>query len=113
MTGFAAVSRETPNEIVHVTIKSVNHRFLDLVIKAPSGLAALEARLRAAVQQRVARGRVELTLVAEETAPTDKEVILDERLLERIAATLAAARERGLVSGGLTASDLLRIPHAL
>jgi len=113
MTGFATVSRETAAEVVHVTIKSVNHRFLDVIIKAPATLAALENRLRAVVQQRVGRGRVELTVLTEETVPSEKEVVLDERLLDQISAAIASARARGLVSGGLTASDLLRIPHAL
>ena len=38
MTGFAAVSRGEADQTVHVTLKSVNHRFLDLAIKAPSSV---------------------------------------------------------------------------
>jgi uncharacterized protein (TIGR00255 family) len=113
MTGFAAVRREAPGETVHVTVKSVNHRFLDLAIKAPSSLASLESRLRASVQQRVARGRIEVTVVVDTTAPPDREVVLDERLLSRVAAAIDAARVRGVVTGGLTASDILQIPHAV
>ena len=47
MTGFAAVSREDGGEKVNVTVKSVNHRFLDVAIKAPQALgAARTARAR-------------------------------------------------------------------
>jgi uncharacterized protein YicC (UPF0701 family) len=42
MTGFAAVSREDEGDRVHVTIKSVNHRFLDTQVKAPQILGAIE-----------------------------------------------------------------------
>ena len=113
MTGFASVGRETPCEAVQVTIKSVNHRFLDLAIKAPTALAPLESRLRAIIQQRLTRGRVELSVSAEVTTPVEREVVLDEQLLDRVAAALEGARGRGIIGGGLTASDLFRIPGAI
>jgi len=113
MTGFAAASRETAEHAVHVTAKSVNHRFLDVALKAPSALAALEARIRAAAQQKLARGRLELAIVSEATTPPEREVVLDDRLVARVSAALDAARERGAFSGGLTASDVLHIPHAI
>ena len=47
MTGFAAVSREAGGEKVHVTVKSVNHRFLDVALKVPQALAPIEGRIRA------------------------------------------------------------------
>jgi uncharacterized protein (TIGR00255 family) len=42
-----------------------------------------------------------------------REVVLDEALLDKVAKVLDAARARGIVSGTLTASDVLRIPQAL
>jgi uncharacterized protein (TIGR00255 family) len=82
-------------------------------VKTPSALAGLESRLKALVQQRLARGRVELTVAAETTTPIERDVVLDEQLLERVASALGTARRRGLLTGELTASDLLRIPQAL
>jgi uncharacterized protein YicC (UPF0701 family) len=55
MTGFAAVSREDATDKVNLTVKSVNHRFLDTQIKMPSSLASLESRIKAVLQQRLAR----------------------------------------------------------
>jgi len=113
MTGFASISREEGGQQATVTIKSVNHRFLDLVIKAPQTLAPIENRVRSLVQQRLARGRIELSLFLEWTADLGREVVLNEPLLERVAQAIETAREKGLVSGGLTAADLLRIPQLL
>ncbi len=113
MTGFASVTREQDGAQVSVTLKSVNHRFLDVQIKAPSALAGLEARLKAAVQQRLARGRVEVGLTCETTAEPVREVVLNEGLVRQVRSVLESARASGLVQGDLTASDLLRIPHAL
>ncbi len=51
MTGFAALSREENGDKVSVTIKSVNHRFLDVLLKAPQMLAPVEGRVKSLVQQ--------------------------------------------------------------
>ena len=62
MTGFASLTRDDEAATITVTVRSVNHRFLDLQLRLPPTLAALESRLRALVQQRVARGRVEVSV---------------------------------------------------
>jgi len=113
MTGFAAVSRGEADQTVHVTLKSVNHRFLDLAIKAPSSLAALEARIRTTVSERLARGRVEVTVVVESTLLPERQVVVDERLVERVENAITSLRKRGSITGSLTVSDLLHIPHAV
>ncbi|HQX82602.1 MAG TPA: YicC family protein [Vicinamibacterales bacterium] len=113
MTGFASVSREEAGQRVSVTVKSVNHRFLDVQVKMPSALAAVEARLKAMVQQRLTRGRVEIALSWDQVDDTPREVVLNERLLAQINAAVDRARAQGLVSGALSASDLCRIPHVL
>jgi uncharacterized protein (TIGR00255 family) len=113
MTGFASVSREEAGDRVSVTIKSVNHRFLDVQLKAPQALGGLEGRIRSQLQQALTRGRIEVAIFVERTSLPAREVVLDEALLERVAAALEAARSRGLVTGQLTASDVMRIPQVL
>ncbi|HUF47224.1 MAG TPA: YicC/YloC family endoribonuclease [Vicinamibacterales bacterium] len=113
MTGFAAVTHESPDARAHVTVKSVNHRFLDVAIKAPAALSALDSRVKALVQQRLARGRVEIGITLEYTATPAREVRLDEALLAQVAGALDGAREKGLVAGALTPADVFRIPQIL
>lgn len=113
MTGFASVGREEAGDRVYVSVKSVNHRFLDISLKAPGVLAASETRLRALIQRRLTRGRIEIGIQVESASRPAREVILDEDLVERVAGLLEAARARGLVTGGLTVSDVLRIPQAI
>jgi uncharacterized protein (TIGR00255 family) len=113
MTGFASVSREVAGEKVHITMKSVNHRFLDIAVKVPQALAPIDSRVRTLVQQRLSRGRVELQIAAEVTLPPEREVVIDEVLLGQVAAALDAVRVKGVVSGALTPSDLLRLPQVL
>ena len=113
MTGFAAINREDELAAIGVTIRSVNHRYLDLQIRIPQSLAALEARVRGQAQQHVGRGRVEVvvTLQVKQTPRTDVE--LNEQLVAAIVEAFDRARGRGLIEDGLTAGDLLRFPQAL
>lgn len=113
MTGFASVSREDAGQQVSVTVKSVNHRFLDVQLKMPGALGSLESRLKALVQQRLTRGRVEVVLAWAQAEETLREVVLNEHLLAQVHAVVDRARAQGLVAGELSASDLCRIPHVL
>src|SRR3954465_14574166 len=75
MTGFAALTREDERATVSVTIRAVNHRHLDLQLRSPQSLAAIEGELRALVAKHVSRGRVELGVSVQlrQTAGVDVE----------------------------------------
>jgi len=114
MTGFASLTKEGDAATVAVTIKGVNHRFLDVQLRMPSALASIESRLRAIVQQKLARGRIEITInVQPRTAASAVQVEINEAVIESLSSALERARERGLITGGLTPGDLLRFPQAI
>ncbi len=48
-----------------LSLKSVNHRFLDLHFRLPSGSDSLEMQLRRLLKEKIARGHVEVTLSLE------------------------------------------------
>ncbi len=60
MTGYAQARAETPDLALRVSIKSVNHRFLDLKMRLAEGLELYESRLRQVVRERIHRGHVEI-----------------------------------------------------
>jgi uncharacterized protein (TIGR00255 family) len=63
MTGFARAQVRVNDQLSYtLSVKSVNHRFLDLQLRLPSGLDALEMDLRKALKDNLVRGHVELTL---------------------------------------------------
>mgnify|MGYP000975492415 CR=1 FL=1 len=113
MTGFAAVTQEDADVSMSVTIRAVNHRFLDLQLRIPQSLAALETESRALVAKHVARGRVELNLSLQLRQVPTLEVEFNEQFGRALESALDQARARGLVSGTLTPRDLLRLPQAL
>jgi uncharacterized protein (TIGR00255 family) len=113
MTGFASLTDDDEAATIAVTVRSVNHRFLDLQLRLPQSLAAIEQRLRAVVQQRVARGRVEVVVSVQQRRTPALEVELNEPFLQALGAALARAREQGYIDGVMTPGDLLRFPQAL
>ncbi|HIN10640.1 MAG TPA: YicC family protein [Acidobacteria bacterium] len=113
MTGFASVSREHKLATIGVTVRSVNHRYLDVQVRVSQLLAAQETELRGLVQRQVARGRVELAVTTRVITPPAVEIALNEPLVEALSAAVEQAHARGLAIGGLTSSDLLRFPGAM
>ena len=113
MTGFSAVNREHALAAIAVTVRSVNHRYLDVQIRVPPLLAEQENDLRAAVKRWVARGRVELSVTIRAIRPPEVAVTMNESLVEALSSAVARVEERGLSTGGLSSSDILRFPQAV
>ena len=113
MTGFASATREADAASIAVSIRAVNHRHLDLQLRVPQALAEAEGRIRAAVQKRIGRGRVELAVNVQYRHVAGVEVEFNEPLAVALAAALETARSRGIIQGPLTPGDLLRLPQAL
>ena len=113
MTGFASLTREDERATIGITIRAVNHRFLDLQLRIPGSLADLEPRVRGLLQKRLARGRVELAISIQLRQASMPTVELNADFANALAAAIDQARERGLVAGTLTPGDLLRLPQAV
>ena len=116
MTGFARkqVCVPLPQEgqlNYTLSVKSVNHRFLDVQLRLPSGLDALEVELRKALKESLIRGHVDLTLAvdrgSQQTAGYNRE------LVNGYLAAFAAAREEHGLGGQPDLNAILRLPGAL
>jgi uncharacterized protein (TIGR00255 family) len=96
MTGFARVSGRLSDLLAwNLSLKSVNHRFLDLHLCMPAGAESLEMRLRRLLKEKVLRGHLEVTLNVERGLRPSAH--FDRDLLQGyIAAFRAAAAESEL-----------------
>ncbi len=66
MTGFAQVKSQAGDGISFtLSVKSVNHRFLDPQLRLPPEMDELEMKLRRMLKEKLARGHVEVTLSVE------------------------------------------------
>jgi uncharacterized protein (TIGR00255 family) len=63
--------------VVVVSLKSVNHRYLDLQLRMPAEMDALEIRLRKLLKEKLARGHVELTLALEQAGASGVQINKD------------------------------------
>ena len=66
MTGFAQTKGQINNLAFSVSVKSVNHRFLDLHFRLPSNTDALEMQMRRVLKEKLARGHVDVNLSFEQ-----------------------------------------------
>jgi len=113
MTGFASLTHEDDRATIAVTVRAVNHRFLDLQLRVPHAFGDVEPRLRTLLQKRLSRGRVEVGIsvqVRDLGVPT---VELNMDVAHALSAAIEQARSQGLVSGTLSPGDLLRLPQAI
>jgi uncharacterized protein (TIGR00255 family) len=81
MTGFARVSRAAPFGELTLSIKTVNHRGLDMHLHMPMEFDSVEPALRKAVRQRVLRGHVQMQVHFKRTGGAAGAVIFNEPLL--------------------------------
>lgn len=108
MTGYSRIQQDAPEFTLAVSVKSINHRFLDLQLRVPAGLDALEPQLRTLVKEKIARGHVEVQVSVERPGETALEI--DRKLL---GAYLKAVQEVRKEFGYVSEPDLvalLRIP---
>ena len=109
MTGFGRAQAALPDGTqVSITLRSVNHRFLDLSLKMRDDLGALEAPLRKLVGATVARGHVDLSVRV--TRPSGGAVSLDGAAAERYALDWQRVASEHALPAELTARDLLSLP---
>jgi uncharacterized protein (TIGR00255 family) len=81
MTGFARVSRSLPSGELTLSIKSVNHRGLDLHFHMPMEFDAIEPALRGAIRKRVSRGHVQVQLFFKRNSDGTATTGINEALL--------------------------------
>jgi uncharacterized protein (TIGR00255 family) len=116
MTGFARVQVQVPlrdqGQLSYtLSVKSVNHRFLDLQLRLPSGLDALEAELRKTLKESLVRGHVELSLSIDRSS--QQKAGYNRDLVASYLAAFAAARDENRLTGEPDLNAILRLPGAL
>jgi uncharacterized protein (TIGR00255 family) len=112
MTGFARVRREAAGQEFTVSVKSVNHRGLDLHFHIGSELDPLENDLRNLVKRNVNRGHVDIRIHAARSSPNGVFAVDQARVAAYVAAFRQAASEHG-ITGEPDLNGAFRIPGIL
>src|SRR5438105_4247385 len=113
MTGFAAVAAELPGCSLSVELRSVNHRYLDIQVRLPDELRALESTVRETLSSELKRGKVDCRISLNRTAPGSAALALNvERVVQlRDAAVDVLRHVPG--SAPLSVVEILRWPGVL
>jgi uncharacterized protein (TIGR00255 family) len=109
MTGFGSASRSEQGLALRAEVRAVNHKFLQLKLRLPDELAALEPEIEARVRERLERGAVNLNVSLDSAAalaPLELDLALAQRyreLLDRLNYELRLGAKLGL-------DDIARLP---
>src|SRR6185312_12205835 len=110
MTAYASAEASTPTGTLVCELRSVNHRYLEVGVRLPEELRALEPDMRKAVGGVLARGKVELSV--RQGGARDEQLHVDEAMLDMLAA-LAARLDGRFPRLKVDLVELLRFPGVL
>ena len=113
MTGFARVSRSTPQGELTISIKSVNHKGLDLHLHMPVELDSAEPALRSVLRKRLTRGHIQVMVHFKRAGGNASSIVINEPMLRAwLESFRAAAAQFGLDSQP-DLNQALRLPGML
>ena len=110
MTGYGRASAVCGGREITVEMRSVNARYFEYSSRIPRNCAFLDSRLKALLNSRIARGKVELTLTVQNTEASDMAVAVDMELARSYQQALRDMSESLGVKNDITAGLLARFP---
>jgi uncharacterized protein (TIGR00255 family) len=113
MTGFGAAAVDDEALQATVSVRSLNHRFLDLHLHVTPSLQALERDVKVLVESRLRRGRVEVWLQAAFHEPEGDVVVASRPLVAGLVRALRGLKAEHNLTGDVTVSDVARFPGTL
>ena len=113
MTGFGRASYDGTDRSFTIEIKSVNHKFLDINIKTPKNLFSLESRIRKIIQEKIARGKIDILITQSNFKKNDVTAIFNESLCDSYVESLKSIKNPYKMPYNITLSLLLRMPDII
>ena len=110
MTGFGKAEIKTKSVQCSAEITSFNNRFLELSIRLPRQISALEAPLRELISKKVSRGKVTVFVNFEKTGPNSQKYSINAEALEAYNSQLKKIKKKLGLKGEIEIGDLLSFP---
>jgi uncharacterized protein (TIGR00255 family) len=111
MTGYAQARAVENDWNLRLTIRSVNHRFLDLHLRLPEGFEPVEPRIRKMIRERVRRGHLDVTLYYELAGPAA--VGVNQEVAAAYLAAANALRAKFAIQTEPDIAAILRLPGVI
>jgi len=109
MTGFGRGEYQGKGFSLQVEVKSLNHRFMEIILRLPRRYHVLEERIRREIQARFNRGRFELQARLIGTPSETALLFVDRALAAQYLRTLRELKVEFGLSGEIEVRDLLRL----
>jgi uncharacterized protein (TIGR00255 family) len=110
MTGYAAVSAESPKGRLSLELRSVNSRFLDLQFRVAEELRTFEPVLREMIASRISRGKVDCRLFLNDAGVSSTARKLNPAALAQLQSLSGQAKKAFPEAEALRVADILRWP---
>jgi len=113
MTGFAAVGAELTGCSLAVELRSVNHRYLDLQLRLPDELRALETTLRELLGAELKRGKIDCRIALNRAAAGAATLAVNAERVAQLRDAAAEVLRHAPGSSPLSTTEILRWPGVL
>ena len=110
MTGYGEATQNIKNGKVSVQIRSVNHRHLDLQVRAPREYLSLEEDIRKLVREKISRGRIDLFVNRYVAKGQSRKLEMDDALVGQYIAGVSQLKKKYKLAGDIGVSLLSSIP---
>ncbi|MGH9737653.1 MAG: YicC/YloC family endoribonuclease [Candidatus Acidiferrales bacterium] len=111
MTGYAQAQAVGSGWTLRISVRSVNHRFLDLHLRLPDGFEALEPRIRQTVRERIRRGHIDVALRYDVSGPAA--VGVNQEVASSYVQAANALREQFGIRAEPDLASILRLPGVI
>lgn len=110
MTGYGRGEVAQNGLRVVTEMRSVNHRFLEIVVRLPQGYLSFEESVRKIVAQSIKRGRVDVFISIEREESQEDPIQIDWKRLEKIVALGKEAEQKFNIPFSIRWTDIIQNP---
>ena len=111
MTGYGEAATQGTQAKIAVQVRTLNHRHLDIQLRAPREYLSLEEEIRKAIRERISRGRVEMFITRALLRGQGRKLELDEGLLRQYLISLRRAKRKFGLKGEVDISLCSNLPE--
>ena len=113
MTGFARRERQEPWGTLVCELRTVNHRYLEISLRLPDDLKALDNDIRQTITAALRRGKIDANLYLKSASGSTQSLEIDTAVLDTLVARLEEVRGRVPSSAEVNPGELLRWPGVI
>jgi len=110
MTGYGSAEVERDGQRLTAEIRSVNHRYCEVSVRAPRLVSSFEDQIRTLVQERYSRGKFNLSVTWSGAGDAGEVLKLNEVVADRYVALLDQLRKRYKLDSGVSVQTLAALP---